>query len=172
MNKRQLPSTQSRQPPFNFNLILNGIFAGITHMHSLGLAHNDITPSNIMLDENGCAVIIDFNNSGPLGVPCRSGTPGWTNFSRVSAVENDLYGYDCVQQYMHTKVMQAAQRHQTAQAANASANPGLGSPVPDLQTQPAVPATASMFAQAPPVVPSGYQWSALNAMVPVVPGVN
>jgi serine/threonine protein kinase len=134
LNTTQPPPSQSSQPPFNFSLILNGIFAGITHMHSLGLAHNDITPDNIMLDENGCAVIIDFNNSGILGVPCRSGTPGWTNFSRASAVENDLYGYECVQQYMHTKVMQAA---------NTSVSQA--------------PATPSPLAQAPPFVPSGYQ---------------
>jgi serine/threonine protein kinase len=142
------------------------------HMHSLGLAHNNITPSNIMLDENGCAVIIDFNNSGILGVPCGSGTPGWTKFSRVSAVENDLYGYECVQRYMHNKVMQAARRLKTTQVANAGVSPGLASPVPGVRTQPAVPSTQSLFAQAPPVVPPGYQWSGPNAMVPVVPGAN
>jgi serine/threonine protein kinase len=82
MNITQLPLGQSRQPPFNFSLILNGTFAGITHVHSLGLAPSDITLSNIMLDGNGCAVIINFNNSGTLGVPCRS-VPlesEWTNF--------------------------------------------------------------------------------------------
>jgi serine/threonine protein kinase len=31
---------------------------GIKHLHSLGLVHNDINPSNIMLDEHGIPVII------------------------------------------------------------------------------------------------------------------
>lgn len=62
-----------------------------------------------MLDERGRAVIIDFNNAAPFGQPCRSGTPGYTNFAKVSAMENDMFGYDCVQRYVHSKVLQAAQ---------------------------------------------------------------
>ncbi|KAK4237875.1 hypothetical protein C8A03DRAFT_44289 [Achaetomium macrosporum] len=32
---------------------LDGILGGIRHLHSLGLVHNDITPANIMLEEDG-----------------------------------------------------------------------------------------------------------------------
>lgn len=41
---------------------LSGVESGIRHLHALGLVHNDIKPANIMLDHNGNAVIIDFNN--------------------------------------------------------------------------------------------------------------
>jgi serine/threonine protein kinase len=105
--ENRLPSKQ--QPPFDYVVVLDGILAAINHLHSLGIAHNDISPSNIMLDERGCAVIIDFNNAAPFGQPCRSGTPGYTNFSKVSAIDNDMFGYDCVQRYVHSKVLQAAQ---------------------------------------------------------------
>ncbi len=40
---------------------VSGIEAGIRHMHDLGLAHNDLNPSNIMMEE-GNPVIIDFDS--------------------------------------------------------------------------------------------------------------
>ncbi|KAJ2911492.1 hypothetical protein MD484_g8922, partial [Candolleomyces efflorescens] len=152
----------TQQPPFNFDLILDGINAGIKHLHSMGLSHNDITPSNIMLDENGCAVIIDFNNSGAFGSACRPGTPGWTNFSRESAAENDLYGYMCIQQYMHTQMMQLAHPHPPAQAATTNVGSGFDNlSIPGFSIQPTPSQTLSP--QPSPIVPLGYQWSVGSA---------
>ena len=45
---------------------MDQIEAAAVHLHSLGLAHNDISPSNIMFD-NGQAVLIDFDSCAPLG---------------------------------------------------------------------------------------------------------
>jgi serine/threonine protein kinase len=42
--------------------VIEGIKNGLKHLHSLGLVHNDITPSNIMLDERDTAIIIDFGS--------------------------------------------------------------------------------------------------------------
>jgi serine/threonine protein kinase len=47
---------------------LDGVLAGIKHLHSLGLIHNDITPSNIMFDTDGTPVIIDFDSCRKVGV--------------------------------------------------------------------------------------------------------
>lgn len=67
--------------------------AAIDHLHSLGLVHNDITPANVMFDENECPVLIDF------GGVCRSGaslkytkrTIGWHNENVSNASRsNDL----------------------------------------------------------------------------------
>lgn len=41
---------------------IEGIRRGIEHLHSLGFVHNDITPSNIMIDEEDKPVIIDFHS--------------------------------------------------------------------------------------------------------------
>ncbi|KUJ14195.1 uncharacterized protein LY89DRAFT_698619 [Mollisia scopiformis] len=41
---------------------LDGIIAGIRHLHSLGIIHNDITPSNIMFKEDGTPVLNDFGS--------------------------------------------------------------------------------------------------------------
>ncbi|KAF3768319.1 hypothetical protein M406DRAFT_251174 [Cryphonectria parasitica EP155] len=57
--------------PWEFTLqqcedFMDGIEEAVAHMHSLGLAHNDISPSNIMFDDMGRAVLIDFDACAPL----------------------------------------------------------------------------------------------------------
>lgn len=55
---------------------LDGVLAGIRHLHSLGLVHNDITPSNIMFEENGVPVIIDFDSCRKVGEALNDGNNG------------------------------------------------------------------------------------------------
>jgi serine/threonine protein kinase len=75
---------------------LDGILAGIQHLHSLGLVHNDITPANIMLDEDdGTWVITDFDSCRRVGEGLRdTGTKrtyGWHDPAvAVSSEKNDL----------------------------------------------------------------------------------
>lgn len=45
---------------------LDDIESGIRHLHSLGIVHNDINPSNIMFDGD-TPVIIDFGSCRPIG---------------------------------------------------------------------------------------------------------
>lgn len=47
--------------------ILEKVKAGVQHLHRLGLAHNDINPSNILFDKDDNPVIIDFNSCTPIG---------------------------------------------------------------------------------------------------------
>jgi serine/threonine protein kinase len=49
------------------NGIIEGIRKGIEHLHALGLVHNDLTPVNVMLDERGMAIIIDFRSCRRIG---------------------------------------------------------------------------------------------------------
>lgn len=72
---------------------IESLRAAINHLHSLDLVHNDITPANIMFDENESPVLIDF------GGVCRSGaslmstkwTFGWHDETVSSASRsNDL----------------------------------------------------------------------------------
>lgn len=46
---------------------LDGIRAGIQHLHSLGLIHNDINPANVMFDGDGIPVVIDFDSCRGVG---------------------------------------------------------------------------------------------------------
>lgn len=56
---------------------LEALESAVDHLHSLGLAHNDINPDNIMV-ENGAPVLIDFGSCQPFGKRLQSlGTEGW-----------------------------------------------------------------------------------------------
>jgi len=86
--------------------ILAGISKGLRFLHeTLGLVHNDINPSNIMLDDVGEAVIIDFDSCMPIGQDIgyrKGGTPGWTSESqgKIAVPENDLYGLSLVSKFI------------------------------------------------------------------------
>ena len=54
--------------------IIEGIAAGVSALHSAGIVHGDLTPSNIIVTPSGRAVIIDLVDE--LGE--RDGTPGWS----------------------------------------------------------------------------------------------
>lgn len=56
---------------------MDQVEAAATHLHeALRLAHNDISPANIMFDDaTGQAVLIDFDACAPLGAPLTKG--GW-----------------------------------------------------------------------------------------------
>lgn len=62
--KRKLRST--RQLTEDYSCVLAGIEGGIKHLRSLGLVHNDINPSNIMIDDHR-AIIIDFGSCRSVG---------------------------------------------------------------------------------------------------------
>lgn len=76
---------------------LDGILSGLLHLHSLGLVHNDITPSNIMFEEDGTSVIIDFDSCRKVGEALNDGirgtkrTHGWHDPGvQVASEKNDL----------------------------------------------------------------------------------
>ncbi|OCL09394.1 hypothetical protein AOQ84DRAFT_291322 [Glonium stellatum] len=57
---------------------VEAIESGVKHLHSLGLAHNDLNPANIMFNEDDNPIIIDFGSCKPFGESLISaGTPGW-----------------------------------------------------------------------------------------------
>ncbi|KAK2055767.1 serine/threonine-protein kinase [Colletotrichum caudatum] len=62
--KRRFMTT--RQDLGNYSQQLDAIEAGIRHLHSLGLVHNDLNPSNIMIIEDTWA-IIDFGSCRHIG---------------------------------------------------------------------------------------------------------
>jgi len=85
------------------DIILNGIKCGIQHLHYLGVIHNDVNPSNIMLKSDDTPVIIDFDSSQREGekLGSKAGTRGWTdeNFEFASR-ENDYYGMKKIKEVM------------------------------------------------------------------------
>lgn len=92
--------SRSRRPPYDPELILSGVKAGLRLIHDFGLVHDDINPENIMIDEDGRAIIIDFDSCRPIGAPSRGGTPGWATNPSTALLENDEYGLSLLQKYM------------------------------------------------------------------------
>jgi serine/threonine protein kinase len=78
---------------------LDGIFQGIKHLHSLGLVHNDINPTNILFDEYGTPVLIDFDSCRKVGESLRDTetkrTHQWHDPKTDTASEkNDLGAFE------------------------------------------------------------------------------
>lgn len=44
--------------------LLEGVLLGLEHLHANGVYHNDIKPANILIDNNGNAVLSDYGISG------------------------------------------------------------------------------------------------------------
>lgn len=75
------------------SICLRGIEAGVRHMHNLGFVHNDLNPSNIMMDGDN-PIIIDFDSCKRTGdnLGSKTGTFGWALVEGESAQqENDLH---------------------------------------------------------------------------------
>lgn len=95
MSKEEFRASDREMVDDKFIKALTGIMSAIRHIHSLGFVHNDITPSNIMLDERGIAKIIDFDSCRRIGENLRDTrtkrTVHWHDHSVQLAVEkNDL----------------------------------------------------------------------------------
>ncbi|KPM41375.1 hypothetical protein AK830_g5195 [Neonectria ditissima] len=90
--------------PFDRTSCFEGIQAGVNHLHSLGLAHNDINPENIMLDDQDRPVIINMGSCKRLGEDLyQIGTPGWNDgFEEVSSKSNDEIGLQKIMQWILT----------------------------------------------------------------------
>jgi len=74
--------------PLNPYSCLMGVKEALDHLHSLGLNHNDINPSNIMLDKQDVPIVIDFDSCQWEGEFLYStGTPGWTDGTSYTSSE-------------------------------------------------------------------------------------
>ena len=64
--------------PLDIEACMRGIRSALKHLHLLGLAHNDLNPSNIALDTNDNPILLDFGSCRRFGeVLLTGGTPGW-----------------------------------------------------------------------------------------------
>jgi hypothetical protein len=89
--------------PVDTDAFLRGIENGIRHLHSLGLIHCDLNPTNILT--NGDTPVIGAFDScqwegDVLGFMAR--TRGWTNEDLMFALpENDHYGLSMIREFLY-----------------------------------------------------------------------
>lgn len=76
--------------------------SAVAHLHSLGLAHNDINPENIMIDAERRPVLIDFGSCRPFGERLLTGgTVGWVDNLKYfrSAERHDISALSKLRQW-------------------------------------------------------------------------
>lgn len=92
-NLNKIAFQKSQRPPSADALrYLRSIEAGLRHLHSLGLSHNDLNPANVMLDQEDEPVIIDFDSclSNGTGLGMTKRTYGWHDEEiQISQFNND-----------------------------------------------------------------------------------
>jgi serine/threonine protein kinase len=84
---------------------LEGLLAAIKHLRLLGRIHNDINPANIMLDEDGTLILIDFESCRYIGESLRNTetkrTYQWHDpFVDISLEKNDLDAFNDLQVWL------------------------------------------------------------------------
>lgn len=82
---------EERHRDFDSDGCMDGIASVVRHLHSLGLAHNDLNPANIMVDEFDAVFVIDFGSCRPFGGELiTAGSRGWVDEEfMTSAAEHD-----------------------------------------------------------------------------------
>lgn len=57
--------------------LLHGALTGLSHAHQHNLVHGDITPTNILIDQTGTPMLVDFGLAITPGQPSLGATPGY-----------------------------------------------------------------------------------------------
>ncbi len=88
---------------------MQGLKAGVNHLHALGLAHNDINPLNVMFSDSGEPVLLDFDTCQPLGTELSKGggVGEWEGIAvkqfKVSSIECDEAALEFVGKWLEQK---------------------------------------------------------------------
>jgi serine/threonine protein kinase len=101
--KQRLDRKMIRQ--LDVESFMTQIVSAIHHLHSLGLAHNDLTPMNIMVaNDSETLFLVDFGSCQPFGSTLiTAGTPGWIDEDFTnSAKKHDEIALDKLRSWLHT----------------------------------------------------------------------
>ncbi|KAF1987733.1 kinase-like protein [Aulographum hederae CBS 113979] len=95
-----------QKPTIDIDACMNQITSAVRHLHSLGLAHNDLMPANIMLDEHNNAIVVDFGSCQPFGAKLiTAGTHGWIDEDfDTSAQHHDEYALGKIRKWLELKL--------------------------------------------------------------------
>lgn len=87
--------------------IIERVNKGLDHLHALGLVHNDLNPSNIMLDDGDAPKLIDFGSCRPIGASLEGvgRTYEWYDEkTHIASKSNDLDALAEISAWMNGKV--------------------------------------------------------------------
>ncbi|PBK94373.1 hypothetical protein ARMGADRAFT_1079059 [Armillaria gallica] len=86
---------------------LDQIKQGIEHIDGLGLVYNDINPRNILFDDDGRLVVIDFDSCRKQGESMlrgKCGTFPFSNDPETAEFQNDFYGVEKIREWMEERI--------------------------------------------------------------------
>lgn len=92
--------------PVDKEPFMQALNSAIYHLHSLGWAHNDLNPSNILVDEEGMPILIDFGSAREIGTKLGTsrGTKGWIDGEmkdyHTSDKHHDLFALEKIQMWL------------------------------------------------------------------------
>jgi len=73
--------------------VLQGVCNGLTVLHSLGIIHRDVKPENVMIDQTGRVILIDFNASRTVSEKGKDtvimGTVGYASPEQLGLSQSD-----------------------------------------------------------------------------------
>jgi len=89
-------------PAVNTDEFMAKLEDAVHHLHSLGLAHNDLNPNNVMADESAMPVLIDFGLCRPFGKRLmRAGALGWCDDTIFSSdKQHDVSGLEKMRKWL------------------------------------------------------------------------
>lgn len=84
---------------------MKALKSAVTHLHSLGLAHNGIKPESIMITSDAKPVLVDFGSCQSFGERLMTcGTEGWVNLSdtrpNYSVKEHDTFALRLLREWL------------------------------------------------------------------------
>jgi serine/threonine protein kinase len=91
---------------------MQALESAIYHLHSLGWAHNDLNPDNVLVDEDGMPVLIDFGSAGEIGAELGTsrGTKGWIDGEmkdyHTSDKGHDLFALEKIRVWLDAPVFE------------------------------------------------------------------
>ncbi|KAK7424769.1 hypothetical protein QQX98_000352 [Neonectria punicea] len=92
--------------PLDNEAFMAALESAVHHLHSLGWAHNDLNPGNILINDDGMPILIDFGSSHGIGkkLSTSRGTEGWIdeeikNYT-TSEKRHDMYALGKIREWL------------------------------------------------------------------------
>lgn len=95
--------------PVDKGAFMTALESAVRHLHSIGLAHNDINPANILVNSHGLPVLVDFGSCREIGqkLTTSRGTPGWVDDEddyATSETRHDLFAIEKIRTWLEQPV--------------------------------------------------------------------